>query len=251
MCLFPSRFPTSYFFLKQLAPACQMLSVSEPSFPRASEKKCFRLKILSKCKAEHLQGDDQSIEAEKRFLSLFQVAFIFDFLNLSIPVFLIKNTLSALGWGWRAQNLSRTWAEQVRPLTRYSQHTQAVDSRHRVAVPEQVAAVAAVLAQPPLALRFADGSVVDGQVLHLHLVCDAPGRSAIRLPAFLSPFFFFFSFFPFLGPPVRLSTNCKANPSRSLLCLRRVSGRVKTLRFSWLLSFASSQQHPSQCLPHV
>lgn len=137
------------------------------------------------------------------------------------------------------QNLSRTWAEQVRPLTRYSQHTQAVDSRHRVAVPEQVAAVAAVLAQPPLALRFADGSVVDGQVLHLHLVCDAPGSSAIRLPEFLSPSFFF-CFFPFLGPPVRLSTNCKGNPSWSLLCLQQVSGRVKTLRFSWLLSFASS-----------
>lgn len=86
-----------------------------------------------------------------------------------------------------------------------SQHTQAVDSRHRVAVPQQIAAVAAVLAQPPLALLFADGPVVDGQVLHLHL---AGGSLAALLGGEQRSSST--SFFPF---SLRLCAKCREDPS--------------------------------------
>lgn len=51
-------------------------------------------------------------------------------------------------------------------LSLYSQHTQTVDTRHRVTVADKVASLPPVLGQPPLPLFFADGSVVDRQVFH-------------------------------------------------------------------------------------
>lgn len=67
----------------------------------------------------------------------------------------------------------------------YSQHTQAEDARHGVTVSEQVAPIPPVLAQPPLALLFADGPVVDRQVFHLS---SSPDLLFILLPSASSPF---------------------------------------------------------------
>lgn len=96
-------------------------------------------------------------------------------------------------------------------LLEYSQHTQAEDARHGVTVAHQVAAVPAVLRQPPLPLLFADGSVVDGQGLHHKL------RSRSRS-------LFFFSFFTLCCPNSPLSLCLSVSSSASSLFRRRPLG---------------------------
>lgn len=72
----------------------------------------------------------------------------------------------------------------------YSQHTQAVDTLHRVTVTDEVAAIPPVLSQPPLPFFSTNGSVVDVQIFHHSF---SPDLLLVLLPSVSSSFFLPFS----------------------------------------------------------